>query len=295
MSLAHRRSQVERLAKEIATLEEKLADAHGRSSRSRLAALRATGSISRSTSSNTAGTKLREARRHEEAAVGFDTKAAEITRQIAAKRKSLVAAQRDLGNAEASDRQKLQTAAERQRSQDLQRIAELERARREAPTPFRSSTGGRSLQEPKRDADAFEYDVCLSFASEQRPYVEMVARGLKAAGLRCFYDEDETVKLWGKNLTEELDRIYRIASRYCVMFISADYAQKAWTRLERRLALARALGEEGEYVLPARFDDTELPGLPPTTAYLDLNDTASATLVEFIVEKVGSSQGETGE
>lgn len=48
---------------------------------------------------------------------------------------------------------------------------------------------------------------------------------MKAAGVRYFYDEDETVKLWGKNLPEEFDRIYRIASRYCVMFISADYAQ----------------------------------------------------------------------
>lgn len=211
--MAHRRSQVERLAKEIATLEEKLADAHGRSSRSRLAALRATGSISRSTSSNTAGTKLREARRHEEAAVGFDTKAAEITRQIAAKRKSLVAAQRELGNAESSDRKKLHAAAERQRRDDLQRIAELERARRADPAPFGPPTVRRSLQEPKHDAGVFEYDVCLSFAGEQRPYVEMVARGLKAAGVRYFYDEDETVKLWGKNLPEEFDRIYRIASR----------------------------------------------------------------------------------
>ncbi len=59
--------------------------------------------------------------------------------------------------------------------------------------------------------------------------------------------------------------------------------------------MARAIEEEGEYVLPARFDDTELSGLPPTTAYLDLNAIAPATLVEFIVEKVRSSQGETGE
>jgi hypothetical protein len=129
--------------------------------------------------------------------------------------------------------------------------------------------------------------VCLSFAGEERAYVELVARGLKESGLRVFYDEDEKVRLWGKDLIEHFDRIYRIASRYCVMFISAAYAAKVWTRLERRSALARALTEQGEYILPVRFDDTELPGMPPTITYIELSELAPATLVEFIVEKVG--------
>ena len=135
------------------------------------------------------------------------------------------------------------------------------------------------------DASGLEYDACLSFAGEERGYVELVARGLKDAGLRVFYDEDEKVWLWGKDLIEHFDRIYRVASRYCVMFISAAYAAKEWTRLERRSALARALTEQGEYILPARFDDTELPGMPPTIAYIELSELAPATLVEFIVEK----------
>jgi hypothetical protein len=41
-----------------------------------------------------------------------------------------------------------------------------------------------------------------------------------------------------------------------VVFISADYADGEWTRLERRAALARAVAEAGVYVLPARFDDS---------------------------------------
>jgi hypothetical protein len=73
------------------------------------------------------------------------------------------------------------------------------------------------------------------------------------------------------------------------MFISEAYARKPWTVHERRSALARALEEEGEYVLPARFDDTELPGLRPTVAYVDLRELAPQTLVEFILEKLGNS------
>lgn len=104
---------------------------------------------------------------------------------------------------------------------------------------------------------------------------------LKEAGLKVFYDQDEdiTAMLWGRDLGEVLDHVYREGSRLCVMFISDDYADKAWTRHERRSAI-----EEDEYVLPARFDDTELPGLRPTIAYVDLRQIASATLVEFVVK-----------
>jgi hypothetical protein len=41
-----------------------------------------------------------------------------------------------------------------------------------------------------------EYDVCLSFAGEQRAYVEQVAHILHDRGKKVFYDGDETVQLW---------------------------------------------------------------------------------------------------
>ena len=40
----------------------------------------------------------------------------------------------------------------------------------------------------------------------------MVAEGLKARGVKVFYDEDEKVTLWGKDLGEFFDRIYRKAA-----------------------------------------------------------------------------------
>ena len=70
------------------------------------------------------------------------------------------------------------------------------------------------------------------------------------------------------------------------MFISAEYATKPWTRHERRSALARAL-EEDEYVLPVRFDDTDLPGLRPTVKYVDLAEIAPQSLVDLIAVKLG--------
>lgn len=57
-----------------------------------------------------------------------------------------------------------------------------------------------------------------------------------------------------------LDEVYRKKSGFCVMFISKHYALKAWTNHERASAQARAFTENQKYVLPARLDDTEIPG-----------------------------------
>ncbi len=67
---------------------------------------------------------------------------------------------------------------------------------------------------------ALEYDVCLSFAGENRPYVARVAKYLEAHGAHVFYDQNEQTTLWGKNLYTHLDEIYRNKARFCVMFIS---------------------------------------------------------------------------
>ena len=117
-----------------------------------------------------------------------------------------------------------------------------------------------------------EFQVALSFAGEQRTYVREVASELAKHGVRAFFDEENEVTLWGKNLIEEFQRIYMTDSHVVVMFISKEYAEKPWTRHERRSALARALQERREYVLPARFDDTVLDGLDPNLGYLPLRD-----------------------
>lgn len=131
------------------------------------------------------------------------------------------------------------------------------------------------------------YDIVLSFAGEDRGYVEEVAGFLNERGVVVFYDKYEQVTLWGKNLQEHFESIYRQQARYCVMFISKHYADKVWTRHERRAALARAMAERVEYVLPARFDDTEIPGLNPVVGYLDLNGVSPRQFCAMILQKLG--------
>ena len=136
--------------------------------------------------------------------------------------------------------------------------------------------------------DSTVYEIVLSFAGEDREYVEAVAQFLRTNDVSCFYDKYEDVTLWGKDLVEHLDKVYRSA-RYCVMFISEHYSKKIWPTHERRSALSRAIEQKGEYILPARFDNTELPGIRHTIGYVDLKNKKPDELAKMILKKLGRS------
>lgn len=139
----------------------------------------------------------------------------------------------------------------------------------------------------KRNQDDYDYDVCLSFAGEDRGYVQKVADKLREHGVRVFYDQYEEVDLWGKDLYEHLDDVYKNAARYCVVFVSKAYSNKLWTNHERKSAQERALKDNTEYILPARFDDTPIPGLRDTIGYIDLRDHDASSFSSLIREKIG--------
>lgn len=131
-----------------------------------------------------------------------------------------------------------------------------------------------------------QYDLAISFAGEDRPVVQPYAETIKSNGLNIFYADFEEVDLWGTNLYDTLDTIYRLKAHYCVVFLSRHYAAKVWTNYERRSAQARALMENREYILPVRLDDTEIPGISPTLGYLDFQKVGHEGLVKATLEKL---------
>ena len=133
------------------------------------------------------------------------------------------------------------------------------------------------------------YQVALSFAGKQRGYVEEVARHLLAKSIAVFYDGFETAFLWGKDGAEVFHEAFAERSAYVVMFISSAYAKGPWTRHERRSAMARMIREDKEFVLPVRFDDTPIPGLPDSTLYVSVANNSPAQLASLIAEKLGIS------
>jgi hypothetical protein len=129
----------------------------------------------------------------------------------------------------------------------------------------------------------------LSFAGEDRRYVDQVAHILRDRGVKIFYDLFEEADLWGKDLYAHLTTVYQHRAKFTVIFISAAYGKKLWPNHERRAAQARALQEAHEYILPARFDDTDIPGVLPTTHYVSLQDRTPDQLVSLIIKKLVGS------
>lgn len=139
------------------------------------------------------------------------------------------------------------------------------------------------------------FDIALSFAGEDRATAQRLARALGRKGLIVFYDDDQQADLLGENLTEYLSEIYKNRSRFCIVLVSTHYVKKRWTRLEWRAAQARAFNNfDDAYILPIRLDGSELPGLLPTTGFVEL-DTGSDASFEKVVEIVSQKTNPAAE
>jgi hypothetical protein len=131
------------------------------------------------------------------------------------------------------------------------------------------------------------YDVCLSFAGEDREYVEEVAGYLKINGVNVFYDSYLETNLWGKDLYQHLSEVYQSAN-FAIIFISEAYSKKLWTTHELKACQARAFKEKGEYILPIRFDDTEISGIHTTLGFLDARIKDPYEIARAIIDKLVS-------
>ena len=132
----------------------------------------------------------------------------------------------------------------------------------------------------------YKYDVSLSFAGEDRIFVEKFARILEQNNIKVFYDKFEEVDLWGKDLGIHFDTVYRKSAKYFIPFISKSYKEKIWTNYELKNAIARAIENNSEYILPVRFDDTEIEGLRPTIKFISLKGKTPEDLAKLFLAKL---------
>lgn len=131
------------------------------------------------------------------------------------------------------------------------------------------------------------YDVAISFAAQDRELAERMAILARELGLSVFYDDFERSGLWGRDLAEHLDTVYRKEALFCIVIVSKHYVERMWTRHEIRSVLARAMESRDEYLLPVRVDDTDLPGLSPVIGYLDARIVGAPEIVRLLGDKLG--------
>jgi hypothetical protein len=142
-------------------------------------------------------------------------------------------------------------------------------------------------QGPRPAVSAHNFDVAISFAGTERKYAEELANRLREAGFIVFYDNFYPESLWGKDLVVTFHEIYSKRSRFCVIFVSKEYNESPWTVHERRSAQERMLQERGgEYILPIKVNDVDLPGLPGTVGYVSLKKLGIDSIAEMLVKKL---------
>jgi hypothetical protein len=133
----------------------------------------------------------------------------------------------------------------------------------------------------------FEFEVALSFAGKDRPLVDEIARFLVDCDIRVFYDDFFAHELWGKDLFQHLQGIYRDKAKYCVVFVSKAYKDRAWPKHELRQAQERSFLTESEYILPVLIEDVDIPGLNKTTGYVDARKKPPFYISSLILKKLG--------
>lgn len=119
--------------------------------------------------------------------------------------------------------------------------------------------------------DEKNFNVAVSYASEQRPYVERFVKRLQSLKLQVYYDRNEQAQMVGKILDQELHKIYIQQSRHCVLFLSNEYIKKPVTRYESQIILSETLFKDG-FMYIFKFDDVTLPGLNRNFVYSSIKE-----------------------
>ena len=92
-----------------------------------------------------------------------------------------------------------------------------------------------------------EWDVFISYASEDKPFVQQLARGLEQKGLRVWIDE--TVLTLGDSLRETID--HGLAqSRYGVVVLSKSFFRKSWPQRELDGLTTKEMASGRKTILP---------------------------------------------
>lgn len=113
--------------------------------------------------------------------------------------------------------------------------------------------------------------IAVSYASEQRYYVEKFVKYLKRKKISVYYDRDEQKEMVGTLLHEKLPHIYTEDTKYRIIFLSKEYIKKPITKMESEFILAQNVYEKNQmYVF--KFEDLTLPGLNRNFVYSSISE-----------------------
>lgn len=104
-----------------------------------------------------------------------------------------------------------------------------------------------------------QYDIAISFATENKDIADKVYHYLRAENFSVFFapSPEAQAVLSGKNQREVFYRIFGVEAEYAVLFVSKDYVAKEVPMEEANIAFSKHKGD-GK-VIPVYLDGTPLP------------------------------------
>ncbi|MCA1705675.1 MAG: toll/interleukin-1 receptor domain-containing protein, partial [Actinobacteria bacterium] len=138
-----------------------------------------------------------------------------------------------------------------------------------------------------------DYDIAVSFAAEQRDYVERTVTAAKSLTLRVFYDRDMSHTWWGRNFVVEQRKVYGQRALHFVPFISIEYLARPYPRDEFSYAMLRVVEREDRYILPVLVGEVVVPPelLHPCIGYLRAEEHTPEQLAAHMKVVVEDSRG----
>ncbi len=142
-------------------------------------------------------------------------------------------------------------------------------------------------RDPGSRGDEMHFCVALSFADEQCVYVEEVARALeeKLGKGTVFYYKDYISRTTVLNMDVLLQKVYEYQSDLVVVFLSREYQEKDWCKVEWQAVRARSFRDEQAIIL-CRFDTARVDGVPKVHGVHDCGKCSSQLITKYILERL---------
>ena len=133
----------------------------------------------------------------------------------------------------------------------------------------------------------FAFDVFLSHNSQDKPRVRGLAKKLKAAGLRVWFDE--WVIKPGDDIYLAIERGLE-ASRVQILCLSPAALGSDWVGLERSTVLFRDPANAGRRFIPLLLADCDLPDTVRRLKYVDFRQETPAAFDELLAACRGAEE-----
>jgi hypothetical protein len=111
--------------------------------------------------------------------------------------------------------------------------------------------------------------VFLSYAQDDKPVARRIAEGLRAAGLRVWFDEWELAV--GDSIVPRIEQAVATSDLLLVL-LSPRSVESLWVQTELSSVFAQELKDRAITLIPALIEDCEIPPVLADRHYLDLRE-----------------------